>query len=133
MKKNKIILFDGVCNLCSSSVQFIIERDKEDHFKFASLQSDYAQEILKKNNLDTSSFDSIVLVDGDKIHQKSGAALRIAKDLDFPWNLLYILIIVPYPIRDFVYSIIANNRYKWFGKKESCWLPTPALRSKFLD
>lgn len=133
MKKNKIILFDGVCNLCSSSVQFIIERDIEDHFKFASLQSDYAQEILKKNNLDTSSFDSIVLVDGDKIHQKSGAALRIAKDLDFPWNLLYILIIVPYPIRDFVYSIIANNRYKWFGKKESCWLPTPALRSKFLD
>lgn len=133
MKKNKIILFDGVCNLCSSSVQFIIERDKEDQFQFASLQSDFAQKILLKNKLNTSTFDSIVLVENDKIYQKSGAALRIAKELEFPWNLLYVFIIVPYPIRDFVYGIIAKNRYKWFGKKESCWLPTPALRSKFLD
>lgn len=133
MKKNKIILFDGVCNLCSSSVQFIIERDKEDQFQFASLQSDFAQKILLKNKLNTSTFDSIVLVENDKIYQKSGAALRIAKELEFPWNLLYVFMIVPYPIRDFVYGIIAKNRYKWFGKKESCWLPTPELRSKFLD
>lgn len=133
MIKKKIILFDGVCNLCNSSVQFVIERDKKDTFLFSSLQSEFGQKILKKNNMNQEEFDSILLVENDKIYQKSDAALRIAKDLDSPWNLLYVFIIFPRFIRDFGYELIAKNRYKWFGKQESCWLPTPELRSKFLD
>jgi len=131
--KKKVVLFDGVCNLCNESVQFIIKNDKKNTFQFSSLQSEFGQKILTKNQLNTNDFDSILLLDQEKIFDKSDAALRIAKELDFPIRLLSVLLIIPKPIRDYYYSIIAKNRYKWFGKKESCWIPTAELKNKFID
>jgi predicted DCC family thiol-disulfide oxidoreductase YuxK len=128
-----IVLFDGVCNLCSSSVQFIIKRDKKNIFRFASLQSEIGQTLLKKNNLSTTELDSFVLVQNGKVYNKSTGALMVAKQLDGASRFLYSFIIIPTFIRDAVYTFIGSNRYKWFGKKETCWLPTPELRSKFLD
>lgn len=133
MEKKKIILFDGVCNLCNSSVQFLIEQDKENVFLFSSLQAEFGQKFLKEYQLNAEEFDSIIYLDGDQFYDKSSAALHIAKDIGYPMRLLYVLIIIPKFIRDFAYGIIATNRYKWFGKKESCWLPTPELRKKFID
>ena len=129
MRTHPIVLFDGVCNLCNGAVQFIIERDKHQHFRFASLQSGFGQQYQQQ----VGEVDSILLVDHGKIYQKSSAALRIARKLDGLWPMLFILIIIPPFIRDFVYDIIARNRYRWFGKKESCWLPTPDLKALFLD
>jgi predicted DCC family thiol-disulfide oxidoreductase YuxK len=125
------VFFDGVCNLCSGSVQFIIRHDKCNRFKFASLQSEYAKKELV--GADLKNVDSIVLKKDEKIFVKSGAALRIASFLGFPINLLMVFIIIPPFIRNFVYDVIARNRYKWFGKKEVCWIPSPDLKSKFLD
>jgi predicted DCC family thiol-disulfide oxidoreductase YuxK len=125
------VFFDGVCNLCSGSVQYIISHDKHDRFRFASLQSEYAAKELA--GADLHKVDSIVLKKDGKIYTRSTAALKIASKLSFPTNLLYIFIIVPPFIRNVVYDFIARNRYKWFGKKEACWLPSPELRSKFLD
>lgn len=133
MKEKKIILFDGVCNLCNSTVQFIIERDTKNVFLFSSLQSNFGQEILTRNNLNKNNFDSIILIDGDKIYQKSDAALRIAKEIKAPWSLFNHLLFLPKFLRDFGYDLIAKNRYKLFGKQESCWIPTSDLKSKFLD
>jgi predicted DCC family thiol-disulfide oxidoreductase YuxK len=133
MENNKsLILFDGVCNLCNSSVQFILLRDKKDRFRFASLQSDYGQSILKQYNLPTEQFDSLALVENGKLYKKSSGALRIARRLNSLWPMLYAFIIVPPFIRNFVYDFIAKNRYRWFGKKEECMLPRPEWRQKFL-
>ena len=133
MENNKsLILFDGVCNLCNSSVQFILLRDKKDRFRFASLQSDYGQSILKQYNLPTEHFDSLALVENGKLYKKSSGALRIARRLNSLWPMLYAFIIVPPFIRNFVYDFIAKNRYRWFGKKEECMLPRPEWRQKFL-
>jgi predicted DCC family thiol-disulfide oxidoreductase YuxK len=133
MEDNKsLLLFDGVCNLCNSSVQFILLRDKKDRFRFASLQSDYGQSLLREHNLPTESFNSLVLVENGKIYQKSTAALRIARKLKGLWPLLFAFIIIPPFIRNFVYDIIAKNRYRWFGKKEECMLPRPEWKQKFL-
>ncbi|WP_117883364.1 thiol-disulfide oxidoreductase DCC family protein [Aureibaculum luteum] len=132
LNNKSIILFDGVCNLCNSSVQFIITRDKNNHFIFASLQSDAAQDILlhfKKNN---SDFDSIILIDNGKIHDKSSAILKVSRKLGGLWKYSYVFIIVPKFIRDFFYTLIAQNRYKWFGKKDSCMIPTKELKERFL-
>lgn len=126
-----VIFFDGVCNLCNGAIQFIIKRDKQNIFRFAALQSDYAQKILPNYFLTAKQTDSIVLIENGKIYQQSTAALKIAKKLSGFWPLLYIFIIVPKFIRDAVYNYIAKNRYKWFGKQESCWVPTPELREKF--
>lgn len=133
MKTRKIILFDGICNLCNQSVQFVIEHDNKNQFQFASLQSDFGQNFLKENNLDATQFDSVVFIEDDKFYTKSSAALKIAKYLDGITSWLTIFMIVPKPLRDVVYSFIAKNRYRWFGKQESCWLPTPELKAKFLD
>lgn len=133
MDQEKIILFDGVCNLCNSSVQFIIERDTENKFKFASLQSEFGQEFLQSHNFPTSEFESIILLDNNKFYTKSDAALKIGKELKGMKFISSALWIFPKFIRDFFYSIIAKNRYKWFGKKDNCWLPTPELKQKFLD
>ncbi|RLZ07545.1 thiol-disulfide oxidoreductase DCC family protein [Faecalibacter macacae] len=133
MKTKKIILFDGVCNLCNSSVQFIIERDTKNVFLFSSLQSDFGQKILKENNLNEENFDSIILIDEDKIYQKSDAALRIAKELQSPIKYFNLFLILPQFLRDFGYDLIAKNRYKFFGKQESCWIPTEELKNKFLN
>lgn len=133
LENKSIILFDGVCNLCNNSVQFIIKRDKKKRFFYASLQSDAVQSILLQFELKNSDFDSIILIDKGKVYQKSTAILKIIKHLNSAWELSYIFIIVPKFIRDFIYSIIAKNRYKWFGKREKCMIPTKELEMRFLD
>lgn len=133
-KSKKLILFDGVCNLCNSSVQFAIKHDKNNTFMFAALQSDVGKEIIKNYNINTAKIDSILLYTPDKgVDYKSTAALKIAYHLGFPINFMVIFFIIPPFIRNWVYNFIAKNRYKWYGKKESCWIPTPELKSKFLD
>jgi len=131
-QNKKIILFDGVCNLCNGSVVFIIKRDKKDVFRFAAIQSDEGQELIQKYNIDTSKVDSILLLDGETYYAKSTAALKIARHLKGGYPLLYGFMILPRFLRNWVYDIIARNRYKWFGKKESCMIPTPELKAKFL-
>jgi predicted DCC family thiol-disulfide oxidoreductase YuxK len=129
----KIILFDGVCNLCNRSVQFIIRHDKKNQFLFGSLQSEAGQFYLQKFNLSQDIFNSFLLVEEDKIYTRSSGALRVLKHLGSGWKLLYAFIIVPKFIRDGVYNFISKNRYKWFGKKDACWMPTQELKEKFLD
>lgn len=131
--EKKIILFDGVCNLCNGAITFIIKRDKKDLFRYAPLQSEIGKELASKHNIDLNTVDSIILVSNSKAVAKSTAALRIATQLSGGWPLLGIFLIVPTFIRNWVYDFIARNRYKWFGKKEACMIPTPELRSKFLD
>jgi predicted DCC family thiol-disulfide oxidoreductase YuxK len=131
--QSPVVLFDGVCNLCNAAVKFIIKRDKKDLFRFASLQSTVGQEVMKKYSLSTESFNSFVLVEKGKVYTKSAGALMVAKQLSGGWPLLSAFMIVPRFIRDAVYNFIANNRYKWFGKKDECWVPTHALQSKFID
>lgn len=133
MVENKIILFDGVCNLCSSSVQFIIKNDDENIFKFASLQSEFGQKFLKENKLDSETFDSFILLDNNKVYKKSTAALIVAKHLKKRWIWLQVFWLIPTVLRDKLYGVISSNRYKWFGKKDECWLPTAELRGKFID
>lgn len=132
-KNKKIILFDDVCNLCNKSVRFIIDRDKKDVFRFASLQSEIGKKLTEERCIDTSEVDSIVLIDpGNAYFIKSSAALRIAKQLSgYSWMRIFLYL--PEGFRDFAYGIIAKNRYKWFGKKESCMIPTPELKEKFLE
>jgi predicted DCC family thiol-disulfide oxidoreductase YuxK len=129
---NPIVLFDGVCNLCSTSVQFILQRDPAGRFRFASLQSDLAQRLLTEHGLDPKALDSVVVVDGDRLYRESDAALRIARDLKGAWKALTVFRVIPRPVRDWAYRLIARNRYRWFGKSETCWLPTPELRGRFL-
>ncbi|HRB00904.1 MAG TPA: thiol-disulfide oxidoreductase DCC family protein [Ignavibacteria bacterium] len=133
LDKFKIILFDGVCNLCNSSVNFIIDNDHKNVFKFTSLQSEKGIDLLKKYDLLDKNIDSVILVENDKAYVKSDAALKIAKTLGGKYKLFYGLIILPAFIRNFFYDIIAKNRYKWFGKKDSCRIPTLELKSKFLE
>jgi predicted DCC family thiol-disulfide oxidoreductase YuxK len=128
-----VILFDGVCNLCNSAVQFVIRHDKNKVFRFASLQSEAGQSMLAKYDLPANDFNSFVLVQNDRAYTSSTAALLTAKQLSGPVKLLYGFIIIPAFIRNAVYRLIANNRYRWFGKKESCMIPTPDLRSRFLN
>lgn len=128
-----IILFDGVCNLCSGAVQFVIKRDPAGYFKFASLQSDFGQELLKKFKLDQHAFHSVIMVQGDRYYERSDAALKIARKLTGGWPLMYAFKIFPRFIRDGVYNLIGKNRYKLFGKKDACWIPTPELKSRFKD
>ena len=132
-KNTKVILFDVVCNLCNNSVKLIIKNDKSNIFKFAPLQGKYGIKIQNSYNINTTQINSIILVDGEKTFTKSSAALRIAKDLRAPFFMLYVFIIIPVFIRNFVYDLIAKNRYKWFGKMESCMIPSNELKSKFFD
>lgn len=133
-KNKKLILFDGVCNLCNASVQYIIKHDKKKLFMFAALQSESGKKITKKFNIDTTKIDSIILYSPEnKIDYKSTAALKIAYHLGFPNSLMCIFFILPPFIRNWVYNYIAKNRYKWFGKKKECMLPTPELKSRFLE
>lgn len=132
MNDFKIILFDGVCNLCNSSVNFIIDHDKNNIFKFTALQSETGQNLLKEFSLNAEEFDSVILIDGNNFYSKSTAALKIAKEFPSIWKSLYIFILVPAPLRNIIYDMISRNRYRWFGKKDSCRIPTPALKEKFL-
>jgi predicted DCC family thiol-disulfide oxidoreductase YuxK len=132
--QQSIILFDGVCNLCNASVDFIIQRDKRAHFKFSSLQAPIASELLRQYpSVKDSSLDSVLLLHKGKLYDKSAAALRIARHLSGLWPMLYVFIIVPPFIRDAVYRFIARNRYKWFGKSDTCRLPSPEERERFLE
>ena len=128
-----IIFFDGVCNLCNSSVNFIIKRDKRNKFKFAVFQSDIGKELLIMHNYSSKNFDTLVLLKDNTIHTKSTAALLISKELNSFWKLFYIFIIIPKFLRDFIYLYISRNRYKWFGKKDSCMLPSSEIKSRFLN
>lgn len=124
-----VILFDGVCNLCNQSVQLIIKQDKKDYFRFAALDSDYGRMMVSKYQLTT---DSIVLIENEQAYTQSDAALRIARRLSGIYPLLYATMIIPKFIRDRIYRLIARNRYRWFGKRQSCWMPSAQLSKKFL-
>lgn len=129
----QVILFDGVCNLCSRAVQFVIKRDKKKRFHFASLQSAFGAEVLKQFNLPANDLNSFILLENNQVYTRSTGALKVSKQLNGLWPILYVFIIVPKFIRDAVYRFIANNRYKWFGKKEACWVPTRVLRERFIS
>ncbi|WP_010678480.1 thiol-disulfide oxidoreductase DCC family protein [Bacillus timonensis] len=129
---NEIILFDGVCNFCDKSVQFILKRDSLQRYHFASLQSEAGKALLKKHRV-PDDLTSFILIEDDRYYTKSTAALRVCRNLKGPYRLLFIFRFIPAPIRDIFYHVIANNRYKWFGKKESCMLPSPEVRKRFLD
>ena len=131
MLNKPVIFFDGICNLCNASVQFVIEHDKNSQFMFTALQGAYAKETLPTLNADSQKLNTILLLEDGKLYTKSSAALRVAKKLNGLLPLLYVFIIVPKFIRDWFYDIIAKNRYKWWGKQESCWVPTAELKSKF--
>jgi predicted DCC family thiol-disulfide oxidoreductase YuxK len=128
-----VVLFDGVCNLCNRSVQFIIKRDKKKQFLFASLQGKAGQEVLNRFNLPADNFNSFILVEGEHVYIRSTAVLRMLKKLGGRWRLFYGFIIVPKFIRNAIYDWIAKNRYKWYGKRNECMVPTPELKKRFLE
>ncbi len=129
----KVILFDGVCNLCNNAINFVIARDKKDQFRYASLQSDIGQQLADERGIDLSKIDSILLIEPKlAYYHKSSAAIRIAQHLSGAYPLMGIFLILPKFFRDWVYDFIASNRYKWFGKKESCMIPNPELKALFL-
>ena len=128
-----IILFDGVCNFCNGSVNFIIERDRQGYFKFASLQSETGEKLLAEHGIDKAETDSVILIEDGKADVYSTAALKIARKLDGAWSWLHAFIIVPKFLRDFFYKLFAKYRYKLFGKQEACMLPTAETRSRFLE
>ncbi len=133
-KDKKILLFDGVCNLCNESVLKIIRYDNKDIFRFVSLQSDFGQQITNHLGIDTSTIDSVILYEpGVSYEIKSTAALNIMFEFGGIWKLTRVLGYLPEGFRNFIYDYISRNRYKWFGKKEQCMIPTPELKSKFLD
>lgn len=127
-----LVLFDGVCNFCDRSVQFIIRHDRRGFFRFAALQSEVGQAVLARHQLPQQEFDTFILLYKGKIYKRSGAALRVVRHLDGLWPALYAFIIVPPFIRDFFYQLISRNRYRWFGKKDQCMIPTPDIRSRFV-
>lgn len=127
-----IVLFDGVCNFCDGSVNFIIEHDRAGYFKFAPLQTETGQALLAEHHIDNIETDSVILIENEKAYTHSSAALRIARKLDGVWSWLYFFIVVPRPIRDFFYRIFARYRYRLFGKKDACMMPTPDIQARFL-
>jgi len=126
------ILFDGVCNLCNGFVRFVIPRDPEARFRFAALQSPAAEALLRDAGVVQPLPDSVVLIEDGRVYVRSTAALRIARALRFPWRLAYAGVVVPRFIRDGIYDAVAANRYRWFGRRESCMIPTPDLARRFL-
>lgn len=129
----KVILFDGVCNVCDSFVQFILKRDKKGQFLFASLQSEIGKQLLKKHQVQVKELSTVVLIDGDKSYTHSDVPLRVMKALGSVYSLLYPFRILPKDFRNKIYDWFSNNRYRFFGKKEVCMLPEPEWRSRFLD
>jgi predicted DCC family thiol-disulfide oxidoreductase YuxK len=133
MTNNPVILFDGVCNFCNYWVNFAIKRDRKRKLRFTPLQGQTAKSLLPEYKINPGSLSTVILVDNGKVYTQSSAAIRVCKYLDGGWKLFYGLIIIPKFIRDFFYNIIARNRYKWFGKKESCMIPTAEVRERFLN
>jgi predicted DCC family thiol-disulfide oxidoreductase YuxK len=128
-----IVLFDGVCNLCSRSVAFIIEHERESTLRFAAVQSKTGAELMQRHGLDPANITTFALILDNVAYTRSDAALRIARRLRGPWRLLTALRIVPRPLRDFAYDLVARNRYRWFGRRDACMVPTPELKARFLD
>lgn len=128
-----VLLFDGVCTLCDHSVQFVLEHEPGREIHFASLQSRVGQQLLAEHRLDADDIDSVVFVDGGRAYVRSDAALRVASRLDAPWKWLAAAGIVPRALRNWVYDTVARNRYRWFGTRDACRLPTPETRARFLD
>jgi predicted DCC family thiol-disulfide oxidoreductase YuxK len=133
MKSKYIVFFDGVCNLCNRAVQFMLKRDRKKRFLFGSLQGKTGQEYLHKYHLPADQFHSFMLIEGNVVYTRSTAVLRMLKHLGRGWQLLYVFIYIPQPIRDGVYTLIATNRYKLFGKKDNCRIPTAEEKERFLD
>lgn len=127
-----VVIFDGVCNLCARSVQFILRHESGPRFLFSPLQSIAGARLLDKHGFSTADVESFVLLSDGKVYTRSTAALRIARRLKGAWRLLLVLWLVPRPLRDLLYDFVARNRYPWFGKAESCMVPTPELRARFL-
>lgn len=127
-----IILFDGICNFCNSSVNKIIKHDKKNQFKFAALQSETGKKLVEKHSIDSTKIDSIILIENDAVFIKSTAILKISKQMSGLYPLAFGFIIIPAFIRDIVYDFVARNRYKWFGKKDSCMIPTAEVKEKFI-
>lgn len=128
-----LILFDGVCNLCNGSVQFVINHDPEGYFRFASLQSEKGQAILKELGMKTDNFDTFIYIENGKAYTKSTGVLNVIKHFKNFYRFFFFLTILPAPIRDFFYTFVARNRYHFFGKKEQCMIPTPELKARFLS
>jgi len=133
MNGGPVIYFDGVCNLCEGSVQFMLRIDKKKVFRFASLQGIAGQEMLLKHDMQGNDFKSFVLQEGEKLYTRSTGALRVLKLAGGVWSLLYAFIIIPPFIRDAIYNFISRRRYQWFGQKTECWLPSPELKQRFLE
>lgn len=132
MIDSPVILFDGVCNLCNASVQFIINRDPKAFFKFTSLQSEAGQALLKKNKVPVKNLYSVIMIQNNRVYDRSRAALEIARKLSGLWPLFYVFIFVPPFLRNFVYDWISRNRYRWFGVRQECMMPTAEMRTRFL-
>jgi len=132
MEKKSIIMFDGVCNLCNGFVNFLIVRDKQNKFQFGSLQSPVVADLLKQHSFAVDDLSTVVLLEGNKLYYQSTAVLRILRQMGGAWPLLYVFIVVPKPLRDFIYNLIAKNRYRLFGRQDACMIPTPELRAKFV-
>jgi predicted DCC family thiol-disulfide oxidoreductase YuxK len=128
-----VILFDGVCNLCNGFVRFVIARDPDAHFRFGPLQSEAAQRLIGAAQIRGTVPDSVVLVEDGRVWTESSAALRVFRRLRFPWPLAFVFVLVPSPLRNWVYRIVARNRYRWFGRREVCMVPTADLNNRFLD
>ena len=133
MSKHAIVLFDGVCNLCTWSVQFIMKRDPHGVFKFASMQSEIGQRLMEASDVSSANMDTFVLIEDSRCLTRSDAAIEITKHLSGGWPLLRVLLMIPKPIRDRLYTIIATNRYRWFGKQKTCMLPSPDIMDRFLS
>lgn len=133
MHNQSIILFDGVCNLCNSAVNFVIRREKKNLIQFAPLQSETAHLLLANRNMPAEEMKSFVFIEEGKLYTQSTAALRVCRHLNGLWPILYGFIILPPFIRDGIYKWVAKNRYKWFGQKNECMIPTPELQTKFLN
>jgi predicted DCC family thiol-disulfide oxidoreductase YuxK len=127
-----IVLFDGVCNFCNASVNFVIERDRAGYFKFAPLQSEIGEKLIAKHGINTVDTDSVIVVENERTYTHSSGALRIAKQLDGIWSWAYAFIVVPKPIRDLCYKLFAKQRYRLFGRQDACMMPTPEIRARFL-
>ena len=127
-----IVLFDGICHFCSSSVLFIIKRDRGGYFRFAALQTENGKVIMKQYNVNLDKTDSIILIEDNKVYYRSDAALRIARKLKGGWKLFYAAVIIPPFIRNFFYDFVARNRYRWFGKRDSCFVPDQNLKKRFI-
>ena len=129
----QIVIFDGTCNFCNGSVNFIIARDPESKFNFAPMQGESAKVLMKQHGIDNPDLDTFLLIKDGKLYQRTDAALEIAKDLTGYWKYFQVFRFVPSPLRDIFYRLLAKNRYRLFGKRESCMVPTPEIRQRFLD